>query len=270
MVTLLTWLLKGVEGVGILRVEHGAPPVPPGFEGGVGGDWIGGPGRGVKRVRLNRKTPAHLVRHGILGIQSLPRVWKRLGFRIFPVGVMLMPRQGVCIRMTRLMFLRRTGRGLSEAIWACAGPRLQAVHVFLISFAALHAYVEWTYTPVHSPKQHQHQQPTPTPTPTHHNTTTKDSEGNLWSFHRVQFLDKVYTRVVAVWCRWPDSAEHCGDAAVAVFEQGDGRPCDLAATSSGVGNFWRPRRLTAVSRRGLGVALTPGVELPGVRPLVVA
>ena len=35
--------------------------------------WIG-----VDRVRLNRKTPAHFVRHGILGIQSWPRVWKRL------------------------------------------------------------------------------------------------------------------------------------------------------------------------------------------------
>ena len=35
-------------------------------------------------------------------------------------------------------------------------------------------------------------------------------------FPQVQFLDKVYTPVVAVWCRWPDSAENCGCAAVAV------------------------------------------------------
>ena len=52
-------------------MDHGAPVVMPGFEGGDGGDWISGPGGGVKRVRLNRKTPAHLVRYGILGIQSL-------------------------------------------------------------------------------------------------------------------------------------------------------------------------------------------------------
>ena len=44
------------------------------------------------------------------------------------------------------------------------------------------------------------------------------------------------------------------------FEQGDGRPCDLSATSSGAGDLWRPRRLTAVSCRGLGVALTPGIS----------
>ena len=68
---------------------------------------------------------------------------------------------------------------------------------------------------------------------------------------QVQFSDKVFTLVVAV-C--------CDDAAVAVFEEVDGRHCDLAATSSGEGDFWRPRRLTAVSRRGLGVALTPGIS----------
>ena len=45
---------------------------------GDGSDWISGPGGGVKRVRLNRKTPAHLVRHGIWGIRSRPWVWKRL------------------------------------------------------------------------------------------------------------------------------------------------------------------------------------------------
>ena len=58
---------EGGEQVGILRVEHSAPAVVPGFDGGDGGDWISGPGGGVKRVRLKRKTPAHLVRHGILG-----------------------------------------------------------------------------------------------------------------------------------------------------------------------------------------------------------
>ena len=37
-----------------------------------------GSGGGVKRVRLFRKTPAHLARQGISGVQVRPRVWKRL------------------------------------------------------------------------------------------------------------------------------------------------------------------------------------------------
>ena len=69
---------EGGEEVGVIRVDNGAPVVMPGFESGDGVDWISGPGGGVKRVRLNRRTPAHLVRHGILGIQSRLRVGKRL------------------------------------------------------------------------------------------------------------------------------------------------------------------------------------------------
>ena len=37
-----------------------------------------GPGGGAKRVRLNRKTVAHFVRHGILGFRSRARVWKKV------------------------------------------------------------------------------------------------------------------------------------------------------------------------------------------------
>ena len=37
--------------------------------------WVSGSGPGRKRIRLNRKTPAHLV--GLL-THSRPRVWKRL------------------------------------------------------------------------------------------------------------------------------------------------------------------------------------------------
>ena len=37
--------------------------------------WSGGCGPGRKRIRLNRKTPAHLA--GLV-IQSRPHVWKRL------------------------------------------------------------------------------------------------------------------------------------------------------------------------------------------------
>ena len=41
----------------------------------LGVHWVSGSGPGRKRIRLNRKTPAHLV--GLL-IHSRPRVWKRL------------------------------------------------------------------------------------------------------------------------------------------------------------------------------------------------
>ena len=33
----------------MVRVEHGAPAVMPGFEGGDGGDWISGLGGGFKK-----------------------------------------------------------------------------------------------------------------------------------------------------------------------------------------------------------------------------
>ena len=37
--------------------------------------WVGGSGPGRKRIRLNRKTPAHLAG---LAVHSRSRVWKRL------------------------------------------------------------------------------------------------------------------------------------------------------------------------------------------------
>ena len=37
--------------------------------------WVSGSGPGRKRIRLNRKTPAHLV---VSMVQSRSRVWKRL------------------------------------------------------------------------------------------------------------------------------------------------------------------------------------------------
>ena len=46
--------------------------------GGAGVCLARGSGGGVKRVRLYRKTPAHLARQGISGVQLRPRVWKRL------------------------------------------------------------------------------------------------------------------------------------------------------------------------------------------------
>ena len=61
---------EGGEEVGIVRVEPGVSGDMPCFDGGGGVDWSGVAGGGVKRVRLNRKTPAHLVRHVILGRDS--------------------------------------------------------------------------------------------------------------------------------------------------------------------------------------------------------
>ena len=46
--------------------------------GGAGVCLARGYGGGAKRVRLYRKTPAHLARQGILGVQVRPGVWKRL------------------------------------------------------------------------------------------------------------------------------------------------------------------------------------------------
>ena len=72
-------LLLGGGRVGV--VEHGAPAAVAGFRSGGGVDWISGPGGDVKRVRLHRQIPAHLVRDGTVGIQPRPRVWKRIRFQ---------------------------------------------------------------------------------------------------------------------------------------------------------------------------------------------
>ena len=65
---------EGGEEVGLVGVEPAAVAVLPAMDGSGGVLWMTGPGGDVKRVRLTRKTPAHLVRQGILGIQSRPRV----------------------------------------------------------------------------------------------------------------------------------------------------------------------------------------------------
>ena len=54
---------------------------PSALSAALGGACVclaSGSGGGVKRVRLYRKTPAHLARPGISGVQVRPRVWKRL------------------------------------------------------------------------------------------------------------------------------------------------------------------------------------------------
>ena len=64
-----------VASWGPVRGGHGALSSALGRAGVYPG---GGSGGGAKRVRLHRKTPAHLARQGVLGVQFRPRIWKRL------------------------------------------------------------------------------------------------------------------------------------------------------------------------------------------------
>ena len=56
----------------------GGPSALSAALGGAGVCLARGSGGGVKRVRLYRKTPAHLARQGKSGAEVRPRVWKRL------------------------------------------------------------------------------------------------------------------------------------------------------------------------------------------------
>ena len=60
------------------ELDHGGSCALSAALGGAGFCLDSGSGGGVKRVRLCRKTPAHLARQGISGVQFRPRVWKRL------------------------------------------------------------------------------------------------------------------------------------------------------------------------------------------------
>ena len=75
---------EGGEDTGVVQDERSVPAVWPGFGEGGGVDSVGGPGGGFKRVRLNRETPANLVSHGLLGVQSRPRAWQRLMIQEHP------------------------------------------------------------------------------------------------------------------------------------------------------------------------------------------
>ena len=75
-VRLLGWSLK-VRRLALFRLTPGILEVP----------GLLGLGSG-KRVRLNRKTPAHLVRQSSVGVESRPRVWKRLGAQVFAMLIL--------------------------------------------------------------------------------------------------------------------------------------------------------------------------------------
>ena len=78
-----TWRLPEDGNVASLlasrELGRGVPGALSAALGGAGVCLARGSGGGVKkRVRLYRKTPAHLARQGILRVQDRPRIWKRL------------------------------------------------------------------------------------------------------------------------------------------------------------------------------------------------
>ena len=82
-----TWRLP-VPGyvLNLFAAYDGAGLRAPVDEVGQGVHWVSGSGAGRKRIRLNRKTPAHLAGYVI---HSRPRIWKRLshvGFSIVSVS----------------------------------------------------------------------------------------------------------------------------------------------------------------------------------------
>ena len=78
-----------------------------------GVSWISGLGPGRKRIRLIRKTPAHLV--GYL-THSRPKVWKRLRHVGFIGFSILFTRGGGVSRVVMILFLLRKGLGLGNSL----------------------------------------------------------------------------------------------------------------------------------------------------------
>ena len=77
-----TWRLPGNGNVACLLASRvlgrGVPGALSAALGGASVCLARGSGGGVERVRLYGKTPAHLARQGILGVQVRPKIWKRL------------------------------------------------------------------------------------------------------------------------------------------------------------------------------------------------
>ena len=112
--------------------------------------WVSSSGLGMKRIRLNRKTPAHLV---VSMVQSRPRIWKRLRH----VFLSLITRGGVVIRMMVGAILFTSGLGLGIFLSLRAGPRLQACMIFELAWCCSRVEMLCTYTHPHTcPEQQQH------------------------------------------------------------------------------------------------------------------
>ena len=117
-------LMKGEE-VGVVRVEHFAPAVMPGFRCGNGVDWIGGPGGSVKRVRLNSCTHRETWYSG--SSVSATCLEETEGSGSLWTASCCCQGKAWGIRVMRLVLLCRTGLVVEGAE---ALLRLQAVHDF--------------------------------------------------------------------------------------------------------------------------------------------
>ena len=89
--------------------------------------WVSGSGPGRKRIRLNRKTPAHLVVLWFNLVHVSGRVCVIWGS---PVFLSLITRGGVVIRVIVGAILFTSGLRLVISQWLRAGPRLQACMIF--------------------------------------------------------------------------------------------------------------------------------------------
>ena len=103
-----------------------------------GVNFVGISGSGWKRIRLNRKNPAHLVGHSM---HARPRVWKRLHFSGF-IGVS----RGGAISMIWVVVLFIPGPEWVHFFLGCAGPRLQVCMIGIGFQPAGARHAECTYT----------------------------------------------------------------------------------------------------------------------------
>ena len=71
------------------ELVRGGPSTLSASLGGVGVCLASGSGGGVKRVRLFRKTPAHLARQGVSRVQVRPRFGRGLGIHLVQILVFL-------------------------------------------------------------------------------------------------------------------------------------------------------------------------------------
>ena len=88
--------------------------------------WVSGSGPNRRRIRLNRKTPAHLA--GLV-IQSRSRVWKRLSHAsIFLISFLIARGRGM-IRMMGDMLLLSAGLEWDNSWVSCGAHVSSSVHV---------------------------------------------------------------------------------------------------------------------------------------------
>ena len=114
---------------------------------------------GFRRIRLNRKTPAHLARLRNLGsVSSRSSIWRRL--RVSEARWCSICGSHVlheCHHSDDGSSLGDRGR---VGFWGCTGPRPQALHegVIISFFFQLHAHVMWICTRIRHLQEQQQQQ----------------------------------------------------------------------------------------------------------------